>query len=76
MTIAFVLINTELGEGAEVASYLQEMDEVTEVYAVYGVYDYIIKLEADSMSGLKDIITNKIRRINNIRSSLTLITVD
>lgn len=76
MTVAFVLINTELGEGTNVSSSLQDVDEVTDVYAVYGVYDYIIKLESGSMSELKDIITNKIRQIINIRSSLTLITVE
>ena len=76
MAIAYVLLNSELGEGSTVETGLKDVPEVKEVYAVYGVYDFIVKLEAVGMSELKDIITNKIRRIQNIRSSLTLITVE
>ncbi len=75
MAKAFVLLNSELGQGSQVESSLKDVPEVKEVYGVYGVYDFIVKLEAETMSDLRDIITNKIRRIQNLRSSLTLITV-
>ena len=76
MAIAYVLLNSELGQDSTVETSLKDVPEVKEVYAVYGVYDLIVKLEAVGMSELKDIITNKIRRIQNVRSSLTLITVE
>jgi DNA-binding Lrp family transcriptional regulator len=76
MTIAYVLINTKLGQGSQAEKELLEMDEVNEVYAVYGVYDYIVKLETETMDELKNIITTKIRQINYVLSSLTLITVE
>ena len=76
MTIAYVLLNSELGQDSMVETSLKDVPEVKEIYAVYGVYDFIVKLEAGGMSELKDIITNKIRRIQNVRSSLTLITVE
>ncbi|MFA9495154.1 MAG: Lrp/AsnC ligand binding domain-containing protein [Candidatus Bathyarchaeota archaeon] len=76
MAIAYVLLNSELGQDSTVETSLKDVPEVKEVYAVYGVYDFIVKLEAVGMSELKDIITNKIRRIQNVRSSLTLITVE
>ena len=76
MATAFVLINTELGQGSHVESMIKDISEVKEVYAIYGVYDYIVKLETQSMNELKDIIANKIRRINHIRSTLTLISVE
>ncbi len=76
MAKAFVLLNSELGQGSQVESSLKDVPEVKEVYGVYGVYDFIVKLEAETMSDLRDIITNKIRRIQNLRSSLTLITVE
>ena len=74
MAIAYVLLNSELGQGSTVATWLKEVPAVKEVYAVYGVYDFIVRVKAAGMSELKDIITNKIRRIQNVRSSLTLIT--
>ena len=76
MGIAYVLINSELGQGTHVESSLSNLDEVKEVYAVYGVYDYIVKLETSEMGELRDIIANKIRRIDHIRSTLTLIGVE
>ena len=76
MATAFVLLNTELGQGSEVLTSLKDVPEVKEVYAVYGVYDYVIKIEMEGMKELRDVITNKIRRIQNLRSSLTLITVE
>jgi DNA-binding Lrp family transcriptional regulator len=76
MTTAFVLINTELGQGTHVEEALKDIDAVKEVYTVYGVYDYIIKLETETMSNLKNIIASKIRRIDFIRSTLTMLCVE
>jgi DNA-binding Lrp family transcriptional regulator len=76
MSIAFVLINTDLGEGSDVSQTLRSIPEVKEVYGVYGVYDFVVRLEADSMQELKDVITSKIRRLNHVRSTLTMIVLD
>ena len=76
MALAFVLINTELGKGSIVENSLKEIGEVKEIFAVYGVYDYIVKLETDSMTVLKDIISYKIRRIEHVRSTLTMISIE
>lgn len=71
-----MLINTDLGEGDKVGESLKGIPEVKEVYGVYGVYDFVVRLEANDMQKLKDAITTKIRRINHVRSTLTMIVVD
>lgn len=76
MSTAFVLINTDLGEGSDVSATLKTIPEVKEVYGVYGVYDFVVRLEAGSMQELKDVITSKIRRLNHVRSTLTMIVLD
>jgi len=76
MSVAFVLINTDLGEGEGVEKALKEIPEVQNVYGVYGVYDYVVRLEADTMQELKEVITTKIRRLSHVRSTLTMIVVD
>lgn len=76
MSIAFVLINTDLGEGTDVQAALEEIAEVKQVYGVYGVYDYVVRLESETMQELKDVITSKIRRLDHVRSTLTMIVVD
>ncbi|MCK5046898.1 MAG: Lrp/AsnC ligand binding domain-containing protein [Candidatus Heimdallarchaeota archaeon] len=73
MAKAYVLINSEIGGEQEVVDQLNAMKEVVEVSIVYGVYDVIVKLEADSMEVLKELITSKVRHLNKVRSTMTMI---
>ena len=76
MPIAFVLINTEMGAEDEVLKLLQKIKDVKEAYAVYGVYDIIAKVEADTMDKLKDVVFWNIRRLNKVRSTLTMMIAE
>ncbi len=73
MPAAFVLINAETGSETEILSALRKMENVKEAYGVYGVYDIVARVEADSLDQLKEIITWKIRRLDKVRSTLTMI---
>lgn len=75
MNLAFVLINTDMGADAEVSNKLKEIEEVKDVYGVYGVYDIVVRIEAETLQKLKDAISNKIRTLENVRSTLTMIVV-
>ena len=72
MPLAFILINSELGKEEDVLKELRSIENVKEVHFVYGVYDIIAKVEAESMKELKEIVTFKIRRLNDVRSTLTM----
>jgi len=74
--MAFVLINTEMGSETEVLGALRKIANVKEAYIVYGVYDIVAKVEAESMDKLKDIITWNIRRLNKVRSTLTMMATE
>jgi DNA-binding Lrp family transcriptional regulator len=74
LNTAFVLINAEMG--SDLTQELKSIAEVKEFYGVYGVYDYVVRLEANNMEQLKDAITNKIRRMKNVRSTLTMMVID
>ena len=76
MPIAFVLINAEIGSEEEVLKSIKGVEGVEEAYIVYGVYDIVAKIRADSMDKLKDVVTWHIRRLNKVRSSLTMIVVE
>lgn len=76
MVEAYVLINTEIGAEDSVMEALDEVKEVKESYMVYGVYDIIVKLETDSRQNLKDVVMREIRRIEDIRSTLTMMIVE
>ncbi len=76
MNLAYILINTEMGSEAKVTNDLNKIEEVKEVYAVYGVYDLIVRIEAETMEKLKTAISDSIRTIENVRTTLTMIVVD
>jgi DNA-binding Lrp family transcriptional regulator len=73
---AFVLINAEIGSEDEVLKELRGMDHIKEAYVVYGVYDIVAKVESETMDKLKEIVTWKVRRLNKVRSTLTMIVVE
>ncbi len=54
---------------------LRKIDAVKEAFIVYGVYDVIVKVEADSMDKLKEIVSWKIRRLDKVRSTLTMLVI-
>jgi DNA-binding Lrp family transcriptional regulator len=43
---------------------------------VYGVYDIIARLETETMQDLKEAISWKIRRLEKVLSTLTMIVVE
>jgi DNA-binding Lrp family transcriptional regulator len=76
MPIAFVLVNTEIGAETEVMKTIKKVEGVDEAYAVYGVYDVVAKIRADTMDKLKEIVTWHVRRLDKVRSTLTMIVVE
>lgn len=76
MPFAFVLINAEIGSEEQVLQELRKIKNVREAYVVYGVYDIIAKVESDTMDKLKESITWNVRRLDKVRSTLTMIVVE
>ena len=76
MPMAFVLINAEIGSEEEVLKELKKVEGVVESFVVYGVYDVVAKIRADTMDRLKDVVTWHVRRLNKVRSTLTMIVVE
>ena len=76
MPKAFVLINVESGSEDEVLKELKRMEGVEEAFFSYGVYDIITRIRADSMENLKDMVSRRIRTLNKVRSTLTLIMME
>jgi DNA-binding Lrp family transcriptional regulator len=76
MPNAFVLINTEIGSEGEVLEKLEKVEGVRESYLVYGVYDIVARIEAKTMDKLKEIVTWNVRRLDKVRSTLTMIVVE
>jgi len=76
MPKAFVLINVESGSEEEVLEQIKQIEGVEEAYYSYGVYDIITKVKAESMEKLREIVTQKVRTLSRVRSTLTLIMME
>ena len=80
MSTAYVLLNSDLGSDEsiinEVKQILSEEDVTYEVQGVYGVYDIVLKLTSDDAEKLRGIITNKIRKIGKVQSTLTMMVIE
>ena len=72
MESLYVLINCDLGSEVDIIKELTKIPEIEEVRGTYGIYDIFVKLQAESTATLENLITNKIRRISKIRSTVTL----
>ena len=76
MPRAFILVNVESGAEDQALKQLKSVEGVEESYVTYGVYDLMVRVKADIMGELKDIVTHKIRTSIQVRSTLTLIMMD
>ncbi len=74
MGIAYLLLNVEPGNEAEVLNSVRKTDHVKEAYRIYGIYDSIAKVEGDQEEVKETIM--KIRGLRNIRSTLTLTVIE
>ena len=75
MVSAFMLITCDLGAEEDVISHLKTIDGVKEVHGTFGAYDIIAKIESDNVETLRDTIAWKIRKMERIRATLTLMTI-
>ncbi len=76
MSHAFVLINCELGSEEEIISELKTFSDVKEVQGTFGAYDIIAEISSESVEKIRETISWKIRKIEKIRSTLTLTKVE
>lgn len=71
MVSAYVLIQTEVGKAATVASAVAGIQGVASAEDVTGPYDVVVKAEADSMDSLGKLVVAKIQMVDGITRTLT-----
>jgi len=76
MATAYILLNCELGSEESIIQQLKNLDGVLEVHGTFGAYDILAKIESLTVETLREIITWKIRKIDQIRSTLTLMGIE
>ena len=72
METLYILLNCDLGAEVDIINELMKISEVKEVRGTYGVYDIFVKLQGETKETMENVVTHKVRRIPNIRSTVTL----
>ncbi len=73
MVTSYTLARVEPAKDMEVYDLVKQLPGVKEVITTYGEYDLIIKVEVESLDKLDDFVFNKLRVIEGIELTTTLI---
>ncbi len=72
MEKAYILISCEIGTENELLSKLKEIEEISNVTITYGDYDIVAEAETENAENMDNLITSQIRKLDKIRSTITL----
>ena len=75
MVNAYILIQTEVGKAASVASAVRAIAGVAEAEDVTGPYDVIARVEANTVDELGKLVIAKIQDVPGITRTLTCTVV-
>ncbi len=73
MVTSYTLARVEPAKDTLVYHQVKKLPEVKEVITTYGEYDLIIKVEVDSLEDLDTFVFHKLRIIEGVDSTTTLI---
>ena len=68
---AYILIQTEVGKAAQVASSVAQIDGVVSAEDVTGPYDVIVRAESGNVDDLGKMVVSKVQLIDGITRTLT-----
>ncbi len=72
MTVqAYILIQTEVGKAANVASQIAAIEGVTLAEDVTGPYDVIVRAEANTVDELGKLVVAQVQNVDGITRTLT-----
>ena len=60
----------------EVRNKLKEIPEIVDIYIVQGLYDIIAKVKLDTEEELKELVSERIRKVDKITGTVTVIIAE
>lgn len=71
MVHAYILVQTEVGKAAEVASRISKITGVTQAEDVTGPYDVIVRAQAENVDDLGRLVVAQIQSVDGITRTVT-----
>ena len=75
MERAYILINCDLGSEKQVIEEIKNLKNVKEVHETFGSYDIIATVESKTPDNVRQAVIGQIRKLDHIRSTLTLMAL-
>ena len=72
MSKAYVMMNCNLGEEKSIIESLKKIVGIKEAHGTLGLYDIVAQIECTTDKKIQEIVTQQIRKISKIQSSMTL----
>ncbi|HIQ51116.1 MAG TPA: Lrp/AsnC family transcriptional regulator [Nautiliaceae bacterium] len=76
MVEAFILIRVKPGSEIVVRDELENLLKSEEIYMLYGEWDFLVKVKESNLKRLKDFVVSKIRTIEGVLDTSTLIVAE
>lgn len=76
MPTAYILVNCTLGSEEKIIAEISKIADIKEVRGTYGVHDIFVKVKSENIEAMNHTITNKIRKIVGITSTVTLLVIE
>ena len=76
VTIAYVLLKTDLGSEDSVIEELKKLEQIIRVERTFGDYDMVVKMEAEHVEKIREVIAWNIQKMAKVRATRTLIKKD
>ncbi len=73
MTIAYVLIKSDLGAEQKVIEQLEKLEQVVRIDRTFGDYDMVVKMESEHIEKIRETISRNIKKIDKVRATRTLV---
>ncbi len=76
MHIGYILLNCDLGAEEYIVEELKQIPEIKKAYLTFGAYDVIAEVHAETQEDFEKTVSNKIRRLARVVSTMTLNVVN
>ena len=76
MVLAYIMVRTDAGKEREVLNKAREFPEVKEAHLIYGEWDLILKVEVESIEEITAFVVDKLRRIEAVKLTSTMIVAE
>ena len=72
MEKAIILLSCEIGTEHDLAKQLSKITEIKNVMITYGEYDIVLEATTEDAEKMDELITSQIRKLEKIRTTITL----